>query len=186
MGYLHVYCGDGKGKTTAALGLAVRMAGTGGRAVIVRFLKNDESGEIAALKQLDEITVIPCGKSFGFTWQMTGEQKAEASRKCREQFESACRLAAEACSCPKADGADKSDCNVLLVLDELCAAVNTGLLPLKPVLEFIDSRPQNLEIVATGREPASELLERAGYVTEFRKRVHPFDSGIMARKGIEY
>ena len=162
------------------------MAGTGKKAVIVRFLKNDESGEVASLAPIREIAVIPCGKSFGFTWQMTEGQKAEASRHCREQFELACRMAAEACKAAPESGAEKDHCDVLLVLDELCAAVNTGLLPLQPVLDFIDRRPGNLEIAATGRDPAPELMERAAYVTEFRKKKHPFDMGVKARRGIEY
>lgn len=66
MGYIHIYCGDGKGKTTAAVGLAVRMAGSNGQAVMVRFLKNDDSGEVDCLRQIKGITVIPCKKNVRF------------------------------------------------------------------------------------------------------------------------
>ena len=78
-GLVHIYCGDGKGKTTAAVGLAVRMQGCGYPVVIARFLKTDDSGEVRALKNLPGITVIPCKKTFGFTWQMTREEKKEAA-----------------------------------------------------------------------------------------------------------
>ena len=75
MGCVHLYCGDGKGKTTAAIGLAVRAAGTGKQVVAARFLKTDQSGEVEILKRLPEVTLIPCEKTFGFTWKMTDEVK---------------------------------------------------------------------------------------------------------------
>lgn len=176
MGQIHIYCGDGKGKTTAAVGLAVRMAGAGGRSVLVRFLKNDESGEVDSLKQIRGITVIPCLKTFGFTWQMTKEEKAEAAAFYQELFgmgvKESLKLAAKE--------------KTLIVLDEVCAAVNSGLLKKEPVLSFLDELPENLEAVLTGREPLAEFVERADYISEIRKVRHPFDRGIAARKGIEY
>ena len=74
----------------------------------------------------------------------------------------------------------------LLVLDELCSAISTGMVPLDQVLAFLDSRPENLEVVITGRDPAPELQERADYITEMRKIKHPFDKGVNAREGIEW
>ncbi len=180
MGFIHLYCGDGKGKTTAAVGLAVRVAGCGGQAVAARFLKNDASGEVEALRRLAGVTVFPCEKTFGFTWQMSREQRAGAASWSRElfrgAFEEASRLA----------DARTADAPVLLVLDELCAAVNAGLLDLEEVLRALDSRPEGLEVVITGRDPADEIRERADYVTEMRKARHPFDRGVKARRGIEY
>lgn len=185
MGLIHLYCGDGKGKTTAAVGLAVRIAGCGGQAVAARFLKNDASGEVEALRCLAGVTVLPCKKTFGFTWQMSGEERAEAASWSRElfhaAFEEASRLAAE-CPAPARD----TSAPVLLVLDELCAAVNAGLLDLEEVLRALDSRPEGLEVVITGRNPAAGIRERADYVTEMRKARHPFDRGVKARRGIEY
>ena len=180
MGCIHIYCGDGKGKTSAAVGLAVRMAGSGGRAVVARFLKNDDSGEVSALSRIPGITVIPCRRTFGFTWQMTQEQKAEAAEYCRELLEEGFREAEGAV--PAGSGHP----SVLLVLDEVCAAVGSGLLSEQAVLSFLDHRPENLEVVLTGREPKDSFLSRADYVTEMKKLVHPFDRGLAARKGIEY
>lgn len=176
MGYIHIYCGEGKGKTTAAIGLAVRMAGGAGRAVLARFLKNDASGEVEALKGIQAITVLPCPKAFGFTWQMTEEEKAEAADFYGKLFETAAAISLESA----AQG------RTLLVLDELCAAVNSGLVKKEPVLKFLDELPEDLEVVMTGREPLKEFVERADYISEIRKVRHPFDQGIAARKGIEY
>lgn len=193
MGFVHIYCGDGKGKTTAAIGLAVRMAGSGGHAVIARFLKNDESGEVAALGCIPGIEVLPCEKSFGFTWQMTAEQKKEAGAYYEALFKKAaakagaaagekCKTAAEkgSGSCPNGGA------SALLVLDEVCAAVNAGLLREELVTEFLDSRPEYVEVVLTGREPAESFKQRAGYISRIEKEKHPFDAGVAARKGIEY
>ena len=98
MNCVHIYCGDGKGKTTAAVGLAVRMQGCGYPVVIARFLKTDESGEVRALENLPGITVIPCKKTFGFTWQMTREEREEAALYYSGLFETAVSLAREACA----------------------------------------------------------------------------------------
>ena len=78
-GLVHIYCGDGKGKTTAAIGLAVRAAGRGKKVLIVRFLKTDDSGEVEILKNIPGVTVIPCEKSFGFVFQMDEEEKKQAA-----------------------------------------------------------------------------------------------------------
>ncbi|EHI60209.1 hypothetical protein HMPREF9473_01796 [ [Hungatella hathewayi WAL-18680] len=83
-GYVHIYCGDGKGKTTAAIGLAVRAAGRGKKVVIARFLKTEDSGEVEVLRSIPGITVLPCEKTFGFYFQMTEEQKREAALLLRK------------------------------------------------------------------------------------------------------
>ena len=108
-GLIHIYCGDGKGKTSAALGLAVRAAGRGLKVQVVRFLKNDQSGEVAALVKIPGIRVTSCERSFGFSWNMNQEQKAEAAAYYTELFEKAWKM-----------GGDQD----VLVLDELCGAVD--------------------------------------------------------------
>ena len=97
MGCVHLYCGDGKGKTTAAIGLAVRAAGAGKQVVAARFLKTDQSGEVEILKRLPEVTLIPCEKTFGFTWKMTDEVKREAADYYKSMFETACCEAVKRC-----------------------------------------------------------------------------------------
>ena len=190
MGCVHLYCGDGKGKTTAAIGLAVRAAGTGKQVVAARFLKTDQSGEVEILKRLPEVTLIPCEKTFGFTWKMTDEVKQEAADYYKSMFETACREAVKRCGEAGSLGSEKlqnkENCDVLLVLDEVCASLSSGLLELADIVDFLDHRPANLEVVMTGRKPPEELLLRADYVTEMEKIKHPFDRKILARRGIEY
>ena len=168
MGLVHIYCGDGKGKTSAAVGLAVRAAGCGKRVVISRFLKTDNSGEVEILKKIPEVTLIPCRKTFGFVRSMDEETKRECAAYHRELFGEAVKLA---------EHAD------LVVFDEIMAAVNYGM-----VLENRPGRDQTdgLEIVLTGRDPSEKLIAAADYVSEICKRKHPFDRGIMARRGVEY
>lgn len=121
MGLVHIYCGDGKGKTSAAIGLAVRAAGSGRRVVIARFLKTDNSGEVEILKRLPEVTLIPCRKNFGFVRSMDEETKKECADYNRNLFLEAAELAKTA---------------DLVVFDEIMAAVNYGLVPEKDILDF--------------------------------------------------
>lgn len=171
MGLVHIYCGDGKGKTSAAVGLAVRAAGRGLRVVMVRFLKSDDSGEVAVLDRIPGITVIPCEKTFGFVSAMDRETRERAVQWNLEQFYRATELA------------EKAD---LLILDEIMAAMTYGMVPEDRVLDFLGSRPEGLEVVLTGRSPSERILKAADYVSELRKIKHPYDRGILARKGIEY
>lgn len=172
-GCVHIYCGDGKGKTSAAIGLAVRAAGRGRRIVIARFLKNDDSGEVLVLKGIPGIHLYPCEKSFGFFYQMTDEQRKEAGQYYGALF----RRAWEEAVGRQAD---------LLILDELMAACRYGLVSEDEVIRRLESRPDGLEVVMTGRDPSPELLELADYVSEIRKEKHPYDRGVAAREGIEY
>lgn len=170
---VHIYCGDGKGKTTAAIGLAVRAAGCKKRVLITRFLKTDRSGEVPALAQIPGIAVTPCEKSFGFFFRMTEDQKKEAAVYYEELLERTLRKAEE----------ESFD---MLILDEIMAVMNFGLVKEARVLEFLKGRPEGLEVVMTGREPSEALIGLSDYVSEIRKVKHPYDRGITAREGIEY
>lgn len=170
---IHIYCGDGKGKTTAAVGLAVRAAGRGKKIVIARFLKTDDSGEVAILRRIPEITLLPCTKTFGFYFQMSREQKLEAGAYYQELLKKAWSIAKE-------QSAD------MLVLDEIMAACNYNLVEEKRLLEFLDGKEEKLEVILTGRNPSEILKKKADYVSEIIKRKHPFDNGVGARLGIEY
>lgn len=174
MGMVHIYCGDGKGKTSAAVGLAVRAAGRGRDVVIARFLKTDDSGEVSVLKGIPGITVIPCERTFGFVSRMDEETRREAAAYNRQLFE---RAAEEILG---------MDPHGVLILDEIIGAVNFRMVPEKELIRFLKSRPEGLEVVMTGRGPSKGLLELADYVSEIRKISHPYDRGILARKGIEY
>lgn len=171
-GLIHIYCGDGKGKTTAAIGLAVRHAGSGGKVVVAQFLKDGTSSECRALAKLGNITMLAANPCSKFSFQMTEEEKQECSAAIGRTFAAATGFAVR-------EGA------TLLVLDEVCAAISCGFLPEEEVLRFLDSKPEALEVVLTGRNPSEALQEQADYITEMVKRRHPFDKGVGARKGIE-
>lgn len=172
-GCIHIYCGEGKGKTSAALGLAVRAAGRGRRVLVVRFLKSEDSGEVPVLRCIPGIEVVPCDRTFGFVFRMTGEQKEEAAAYYRERLENACREAVQG----------SYD---VLVLDELMASCRYGMVDESDVIRFLREKPEKLEVVMTGRDPSEKLVELADYVSEIRMVKHPFTKGIPARKGIEY
>ena len=170
-GLVHIYCGDGKGKTSAALGLALRAAGRGKKVLIARFLKHEDSGELLSLRHVPGITVLPIERSFGFVFAMDEETKKEAASYYEGLFDRAQALSA--------------DWDVL-ILDEIMAAVNTGMVPEEQVVSFLKERPEGLEVVMTGRNPSKALLSMADYVSEIRKLRHPYERGIGAQEGIEY
>ena len=171
-GLIHIYCGDGKGKTTAAIGLITRHVGAGGKAVLVQFLKDGTSSECRALAKLESVTMLAANPAGKFSFQMDEEEKAQTAAAIARTFEAATGFAAR-------EGA------TLLALDEVCAVLSCGFLAEKAVLDWLDSKPAALEVVLTGRDPSQALLDRADYVTEMVKRRHPYDKGIAARKGIE-
>lgn len=168
---VHVYCGDGKGKTTAAAGLAVRAAGAGKTVVFSQFMKGKESSEIGALRAIPGITVVREDYDLPFYCQMTAEQKMECTR-IHDRIFARCR-----------DLAAYGQCD-LLVLDEVAYAYRYALMQREPLEELILSAG-DMEIVITGREPDDFFLAHADYITEMKKIRHPFDAGIAAREGIE-
>lgn len=170
-GRVHIYCGDGKGKTTAALGLALRCAGSGRRVLLLQFFKDGRSSEFTALEHVPGIEVVPQTRSFGFSWTLSEEEKGEARAYYYGLLEEAFR---------RAGGFD------LLVLDEAMSACTTGMIEEGRLLELLEGRPEGLEVVMTGRNPSAALAERADYLTEMKLVKHPFQQGVSAREGIEY
>lgn len=172
-GLLHIYCGDGKGKTTAATGLAVRAAGCGMKVLFARFLKSENSGELKVLDMIPEIEVIHLAKSFGFYKYLSEQERG----KLREVYANLWREVVEKLQTGAYD---------MLVLDEFAAAYRYGLVDQEGAVRVLEGRPVNLEVVLTGRDPDERLVEIADYVSEIQKRKHPFDRGIPAREGIEF
>lgn len=170
---VHLYCGDGKGKTTAAVGLAVRAAGHDGKVVLAQFLKDGTSGECRALAKLEGVTMLAANPVHKFSFQMDEAEKQQTADAVRRTFAAA-------------TGYAMRERARLLVLDEVCAAISCGFLDERTVLEFLDSRPDTLEVVLTGRNPSDALRQRADYITEMVKHRHPFDNGVAAREGIEW
>lgn len=158
---IHVYHGDGKGKTTAAMGLALRMLAAGRRVVVVQFLKDGESGEARLLAEHFGVPVFAGKVSDKFTWSMTSEELAATCELHDGNLASA--LA-------EFEGAQEG----LLVLDE--ALVDRAL----------DMSARGVEVVLTGRAPSRKIVEKADYITEMRCEKHPYSQGICAREGVEY
>ena len=164
---LHLYWGDGKGKTTAAMGLALRALGHGRRVVVLQFLKDGTSGEIALLRRCGaEVHACPNAK---FTWLMTEAERTEA----RQHNTAALRAALDT----------PFD---LLALDEACAACRHQLVDEALLRQAAAVAKQGREVVLTGRDPAPWMQEAADYSTELRAVRHPYTQGIPAREGIEY
>lgn len=173
LGLIHIYCGDGKGKTTAATGLAVRHAGCGGKVLLARFLKNNHSGELEILKRISEIEIMNPLKAFHFYSTLSEEEKAEM----KDVYITFWQTITQAIT---------GGHYTMLVMDEFMAAYNYGIIDRQDALNFLKNKPESLEVVLTGREPADELVALASYVSEIRKIKHPFDQGTNARKGIEF
>lgn len=171
-GMVHYYYGDGKGKTTAALGLAMRAAGYGD-VVIVQFLKNSPSGELLTLQKLDNITVLRGKAGEAFTFSMTDEER-KATLGIHEKNLLAGIKLSQSPSCR------------LLVLDEAADAVSAGLLDEQLLKRAVLQKPQQLEVVITGHKPLDWLMDASDYITEMKKHRHPFDRKTAAREGVEF
>ena len=165
---IHVYFGDGKGKTTAATGLAVRAVGNHMKVMFVQFLS-----ERSILNALDRVTVSNCPLELKFTYDMDEHEKQQTAAMYRSIFD---RSAAITLS-------ERYD---MIVLDEVFDIINEGMLAEASVFEFIRNAPNNIEIVMTGHNPPQRFIDAADYVTEFKKIKHPYDRGIQGRIGIEY
>ena len=171
-GLVHIYCGDGKGKTTAAVGLCMRAAGFGYRVLIYQFMKDNGSSERKALLQVQGITLMDGPRQEKFSFRMTPEEKEQ----CRLFNDSQLQMVSEMAV---SGGYD------VLFLDEVLYAIRAGLLDEEKLVAFLDGKPACLEVILTGRDPGERLMERADYISEIRKVKHPFDHGERARKGIE-
>ena len=171
-GCIHIYGGTGKGKTTAAVGLAVRCAGTGRKVLFTQFLKGNTSGENLSLAHIPNIILFKNEEAFGFTFTMESDERNRAKHYYRNHFRETISLA-------ERENVD------MLILDELIDAYNLDMVDKNEVLHFLRTRPEELEIVMTGHAPANELVQLADYVTFMKKIKHPYDLGLIAREGIE-
>ena len=170
IGLIQVYTGDGKGKTTAALGLALRAAGRNMKVLIVQFMKKWDYGELHSVKLIPNITLKTFGtKEFVF--------KGKAKKIDYEEAEKAFSFGIEGMQSGNYD---------LVIFDELNMALYYELLDLKEIIEKIKGKPHNVEVVITGRRAPKEIIEIADLVTEMREVKHPYQKGMEARKGIEF
>jgi cob(I)alamin adenosyltransferase len=168
-GYVHVYTGNGKGKTTAAMGLALRAVGAGLRVFIAQFIKSVRYGEIEILEKLGEQVVC---RQYGRGCWLHGSPSEEDALLAGEALVEVCQVIS-------------SGDFQLVILDEMNTAVFFGLLSVDDMLDLITIKPDGVELVFTGRKAAEKLIERADLVTEMREIKHYYQKGIIARKGIE-
>ena len=169
LGLVHIYTGNGKGKTTAAFGLAVRMLSSGGRVIIIQFMKApDVYGEQKKIRECGALI-----ESFGLPKFVHGKPEPddiEAARKALER-------AREVVSSGEWD---------LVILDEICVALGFKMLGVEEVKGLIENKAENTELVLTGRYCPEELFELADYVTEMKEIKHPYQRGTLARQGVEF
>lgn len=166
---LQIYCGDGKGKTTASLGLAVRMAGAGMKVVFVQFMKGGETAELETLKLVSNIDVVRCDRNYGFYSTLSESDKAELT----------------ACHNELLDKAFSGNYDAV-ILDELNCAYNYGLMDREKAKNLILGSKDRIEIILTGRDPDAVFTDAADLISEIKCVRHPYQKGIQARKGIEY
>jgi len=170
-GFVHVYTGNGKGKTTAALGLALRAAGAGLRVYILQLMKEYPYSELNALSRLADLITVEqaCGDAFVYRREPPSpEEKAKA-----------------AAALDRARAAMAAGEYDVVVLDEVCVSIYFGLITSDQLLAVLDARPDSVELVLTGRYCPEPVLERADLVTEMREVRHYYTRGVAARKGIE-
>jgi cob(I)alamin adenosyltransferase len=168
-GYVQVYTGDGKGKTTAALGLSVRAAGAGLKVYIAQFIKMGDYSEIKALKKFSGLITV---EQFGLGRFIKGKPS-------KEDMEAAWAGIEKVKSLMASGGYD------IIILEEANVAARCGLISVNDIIDLISSKPENMELVITGRGAAPEVIEKADLVTEMKEIKHYYQKGVQARAGIE-
>jgi len=173
-GYIQIYTGDGKGKTTAALGLGLRAVGKGLNVIMIQFLKNGMSGELDAVKSFSErFQILNFAKTDKFVKDMTFEEREMLYAATQQELNALHRIL------------DSNVCDIL-ILDEIFAALHAELVNLQQALDIIERKPTGMEIVLTGRNVPSQIAEKADLITEMRAIKHYADKGVKARSGIEF
>jgi len=168
-GYTQIYTGNGKGKTTAALGLTIRAAGAGLKVFIAQFMKMGDYSEIKMLKNFSDLITV---EQYGTGKFVKGKPSPEEIASARRGIE-------------KVKSVVASGEYDLVIIEEGNVAVMCGLFPLKELLDIIASKPEHTELVITGRGAAPELIEKADLVTEMKEIKHYYQKGVKARVGIE-
>lgn len=201
MKMIQLYTGDGKGKTTAAVGQAVRAAGSGYRVMFCQFMKGGETGELEVLKELSQVEIYRCEREFPFFNAMTDRDKEEITEIHNAIIRNIIRRFDGLNNTGNISTNGSGAVGLMVVLDEITYPLNWGLIDVSLFKDLVgkvkalyngrsgDSGEESLsriELVLTGREPDRFILENADYITEMKKLRHPFDWGIQARKGIEY
>ena len=173
-GLIQVYCGKGKGKTTAAIGLGIRALGNDYKVMMIQFLKHDTTSECKIIKALEpDFKIFHFEKKRGFTWQLNEEEKQEL----RSETSNALKFASKVM--------DTGQCDVL-ILDELLNSVELGFATEEDVCTLLDNKSDDVELILTGRTLPDSIAQRADYISCIENIKHPMNKGVEARRGIEY
>jgi len=169
-GFVQVYTGEGKGKTTAAVGLGLRAAGQGLKVYMIQFMKGRRYGEVAATEEMENFRIEQFGRD---EFVRKGDPEEVDVRLAREGL----RRAQEIIKGGEWD---------VVILDEVNVAVDYGLLSLRDVIELVEMKPPHVELILTGRYAREEIIEKGDLVTEMVEVKHPFQKGVLARRGIDF
>ena len=169
-GYIHVYTGNGKGKTTSAIGLGVRAAGAGKKVHMIQFMKGRRYSEIDGLEHVSQFTVSQHGRDEFVNKEHPEQIDIDMAQ---EGFETAKKLVTS----------NKYD---MIILDEINVAIDYNLLTIEDVMELIKNKPTRLELVLTGRYATPALVQQADYVSEVLEIKHPYQQGVLGRKGVDF
>ena len=169
-GFVHIYTGNGKGKTTAAIGLGIRATGEGLKVYMIQFMKGRKYSEILALENIKNFTVVQFGRDEFVSKEQPDQIDIDLARK---GFEHAKKIINN----------EKYD---VVILDEINVAVDYNLIPLNDVLDLLFEKPEKLELILTGRYVSPEIVKHADLVSEILEIKHPYQNGIESRKGIDW
>lgn len=173
-GYIQIYTGNGKGKTTAAVGLATRAAGNKFRVCMVQFLKSGVTGELESAKLMAPyFTIHRFERPRGFFWTLNDQEKLELKEDIQEAYKFCIKQLEE------------GNCDIL-IMDEIMGTLSNGLITEEQLIELIDKKPDDVELIMTGRNVPESIMQRANLVTEMKDIKHYFNEGVPARKGIEF
>lgn len=168
---IHLYMGDGKGKTTAAVGLAVRASGSGKQVLFSQFMKGNDTGEIHSLEMISNIKILRSEKQYEFYKNLTEKEKLELTAVHNQIMDELLKAA-------------YSGQAQMIILDEITYPVKWNLVDVNKLKKLLQN--ESVELVLTGRDPEDFMLDCADYITEMRKVRHPYEKGIKSRVGVEY
>lgn len=168
---IHLYMGDGKGKTTAAVGLAVRASGSGMQVLFSQFMKGNNTGEIHSLEMIPNIKILRSEKQYGFYRDLSEAEKLELTEVHNQIMDELLKTAY--------NGQVQ-----MIILDEITYPARWNLVDVNKLKKLLQN--ESVEFVLTGRDPEGFMLDCADYITEMRKVRHPYEKGIKARVGVEY
>ena len=191
---IHLYSGEGRGKTSIAVGTAVRMAGAGGKILFAQFMKGCESSEIEVLKSIPRVEICRVSEQYPFYNQMSEEQKQRITRQhnnilmhITNEIESVGKTDGEGMGfVQQEESVTTAMPKLLVVLDEITYPINWNLIDRTMLSRLLSNLPESVELIMTGRDLSEEMIAVSDYWSEISMKRHPYETGVLARKGVEY